>query len=75
MQPCPGKPYQQSLGFDVQGAANAFRYYAGWADKVHGSVIETTPEKLAYTIREPVGVCGQIIPYVGTVILRSTKGN
>jgi aldehyde dehydrogenase (NAD(P)+) len=59
-----GKPYQQAVAFDIRAAADAFRYYAGWADKVQGSVIETTPEKLAYTIREPVGVCGQIIPYV-----------
>lgn len=38
------------------------RYYAGWADKIQGDVIETAPSKLTYTIREPVGVCGQIIP-------------
>lgn len=68
-----GKPYQQAVGFDIRGAADAFRYYAGWADKVQGSVIETTPEKLAYTIREPVGVCGQIIPYVGIMKLNSLK--
>ncbi|KAG8162629.1 hypothetical protein KVR01_007107 [Diaporthe batatas] len=46
-----GKPY------------STLRYYAGFADKVFGQVIETTPEKFAYTIREPVGVCGQIIPW------------
>lgn len=68
-----GKPYQQAVGFDIRAAADAFRYYAGWADKVQGSVIETTPEKLAYTIREPIGVCGQIIPYVGNVNLHSIK--
>ena len=38
------------------------RYYGGFADKIHGDVIETNSNKLAYTIREPVGVCGQIIP-------------
>lgn len=36
---------------------------AGWADKIHGQVIDTTSAKLAYTIREPIGVCGQIIPW------------
>lgn len=41
---------------------NTLKYYAGYADKIHGQVIDTTAAKLAYTIREPVGVCGQIIP-------------
>ncbi len=40
-----------------------FRYYAGFADKVHGKVIDTGPSRLAYTLHEPVGVCGQIIPW------------
>lgn len=40
------------------------RYYGGWADKIHGQTIPTTPgQKLAYTIRQPVGVVGQIIPW------------
>ncbi len=39
------------------------RYYAGYADKLHGTVIDTGPAKLAYTLREPLGVCGQIIPW------------
>lgn len=43
--------------------AATIRYYAGYADKLHGQVIDTGPAKLAYTIREPVGVCGQIIPW------------
>lgn len=37
--------------------------FPGWADKFHGDVINTSPNKLAYTLREPVGVCGQIIPW------------
>lgn len=59
-----GKPYQHALQGDVMGTAKCLRYYAGWADKMHGDVIESGSEKLVYTIREPVGVCGQIIPYV-----------
>jgi len=43
--------------------AGCIKYYAGYADKIHGQVIDTTPAKLAYTIREPIGVCGQIIPW------------
>ena len=57
-----GKPYSDALNGDVAEVAEVFRHYAGFADKVFGQVIETTPDKFAYTIREPVGVCGQIIP-------------
>jgi aldehyde dehydrogenase (NAD(P)+) len=57
-----GKPYLVALNEDLTETAETIRYYAGFADKVFGQVIATTPEKFAYTIREPVGVCGQIIP-------------
>ena len=43
--------------------AGCIRYYAGYADKLHGQTIDTSPAKFAYTIREPLGVCGQIIPW------------
>ncbi|KAK5113656.1 hypothetical protein LTR62_003283 [Meristemomyces frigidus] len=58
-----GKPYQVALNEDLAEVAGCIKYYAGYADKIHGQVIDTTPAKLAYTIREPVGVCGQIIPW------------
>ncbi|KAL9610162.1 MAG: hypothetical protein Q9167_005116 [Letrouitia subvulpina] len=58
-----GKPYSVALDEDVAEVAATMRYYAGYADKLHGQVIDTGPAKLAYTIREPVGVCGQIIPW------------
>ncbi|KAK3674885.1 mitochondrial aldehyde dehydrogenase [Recurvomyces mirabilis] len=58
-----GKPYQVALNEDLAEVAGCLKYYAGYADKIHGQVIDTTPAKLAYTIREPVGVCGQIIPW------------
>lgn len=57
-----GKPYSVSRDDDLSETAGTIRYYAGFADKVFGQVIDTTPEKFAYTVREPVGVCGQIIP-------------
>lgn len=57
-----GKPYGDALNGDVFEVAEVFRYYGGFADKKFGQVIETTPDKFAYTVREPVGVCGQIIP-------------
>ncbi|KAJ9627145.1 mitochondrial aldehyde dehydrogenase [Taxawa tesnikishii (nom. ined.)] len=58
-----GKPYQVALNEDLMEVINTLKYYAGYADKIHGQVIDTTAAKLAYTIREPVGVCGQIIPW------------
>ncbi|KAF1350075.1 aldehyde dehydrogenase-like protein [Delphinella strobiligena] len=58
-----GKPYTVSRDEDLSEVIGTLKYYAGWADKVHGQVIDTTPDKLAYTIREPIGVCGQIIPW------------
>jgi aldehyde dehydrogenase (NAD(P)+) len=57
-----GKPYSVSLNEDLAEVVATLKYYAGFADKIHGQVIDTTPAKLAYTIREPLGVCGQIIP-------------
>jgi aldehyde dehydrogenase (NAD+) len=57
-----GKPYSVSFNDDLTETAETIRYYGGFADKVFGQVIDTTPEKFAYTVREPVGVCGQIIP-------------
>ena len=57
-----GKPFKHARAGDIKHAAMCLKYYAGWADKIQGNVIETEPSKLTYTIREPVGVCGQIIP-------------
>ncbi|ODV80053.1 aldehyde dehydrogenase [Suhomyces tanzawaensis NRRL Y-17324] len=48
---------------DVEESVAVFRYYAGWADKIHGQSIHPNPLKLAYTLHEPIGVCGQIIPW------------
>lgn len=59
----PGKPYSVSVADDLGEVINTFRYYAGWADKIHGQTIGTTHEKFAYTLRQPIGVVGQIIPW------------
>lgn len=48
-----GKPINSARG-DIGEAINCLRYYAGWADKVEGRTIDTGPEKLNYTKREPV---------------------
>lgn len=55
-----GKTFGAAKGFDVAEAAACFRYYGGWADKIHGKTIETSSSKFTYTRHEPVGVAGQI---------------
>ncbi|PKX90438.1 aldehyde dehydrogenase family protein [Aspergillus novofumigatus IBT 16806] len=57
-----GKAFQIAKG-DVALSANCIRYYGGWADKIVGQTIDTNPGSLTYTRHEPVGVCGQIIPW------------
>ena len=57
-----GKSVSMAKG-DVSSAAACLRYYGGWADKIHGKVIDTEHGKFNYTKQEPIGVCGQIIPY------------
>ncbi|KAH8164785.1 hypothetical protein CIB48_g3477 [Xylaria polymorpha] len=57
-----GKPYGDALG-DLDEVINCIRYYAGWADKIYGQTIPTTAQKFAYTLKQPIGVCGQIIPW------------
>ncbi|KAI0392104.1 aldehyde dehydrogenase [Xylariaceae sp. FL0594] len=57
-----GKPYSSSLG-DLGEVIDCIRYYAGWADKIFGQTIPTTNQKFAYTLKQPIGVCGQIIPW------------
>ncbi|CAN5789894.1 aldehyde dehydrogenase DhaS [soil metagenome] len=58
-----GKPVREARMIDIQGSIDCFRYYAGWADKIDGDVIPVPGPYLNYTRREPVGVCGQIIPW------------
>lgn len=57
-----GKRLSEAEG-DLRGAARAFDYYAGAADKLEGSQIPLGPDYLAYTIQEPVGVVAQIVPW------------
>ncbi len=58
-----GKPIADSRAWDIPATIATFRYYAGWADKIHGQVIPVANRYLTYTRREPVGVAGQIIPW------------
>ena len=70
-----GKPVFFSRIVDVPTVSDAFRYYAGWATKVEGSTIPISApgQYLAYTLREPVGVVGQIIPWNFPLIMASMK--
>ncbi|RDA86496.1 hypothetical protein CP532_2011 [Ophiocordyceps camponoti-leonardi (nom. inval.)] len=60
-----GKPLAVARDEDLAEVIGCLRYYAGWADKLQGSTIPTSSgsAKLAYTLRQPVGVCAQIIPW------------
>jgi len=72
-----GKPLKVARVADVPLSANHFRYYAGWATKIEGNTIPITtagPLKyLAYTLREPVGVVGQIIPWNFPLLMAAWK--
>lgn len=57
-----GKSITNAKG-DVGAVVGTIRYYGGWADKIHGKTIDVSPEMLNYTRQEPIGVCGQIIPW------------
>src|SRR5713101_1319067 len=68
-----GKPFTESRHVDIPAAAATFRYYAGWVSKIYG---ETNPSDEAffnYTLREPVGVCGQIIPWNFPLLMAAWK--
>jgi aldehyde dehydrogenase (NAD+) len=57
-----GKPLRQSRT-DVEVAARYFEFYAGVADKLMGRTIPVTPGLLDYTLREPIGVSAQVVPW------------
>ncbi|GJQ68946.1 Aldh [Trypoxylus dichotomus] len=64
-----GIPYSLSLAGMIAASINVARYYAGWADKNHGKTIPIDGKFFCYTRHEPVGVCGQIIPWNGPLIM------
>jgi acyl-CoA reductase-like NAD-dependent aldehyde dehydrogenase len=72
-----GKPVFEPREVDVPYAAETFRHFAGWADKLHGQAVPL-PEfmgraQLAYTVREPVGVVGAITPWNAPTMIASWK--
>ncbi|KAF8393342.1 hypothetical protein HHK36_021585 [Tetracentron sinense] len=58
-----GKLFSMGKERDIPGAAHTLRYYAGAADKIHGETLKMSRELQAYTLREPIGVVGHIIPW------------
>ena len=58
-----GKTLRESVGADILPAADVFRYYAGWVRKIYGETIPVDGPYLNYTLREPVGVVGAIVPW------------
>jgi len=58
-----GKPSFESGMVDLPSVVENFRYYAGWADKLTGETIPVGGPFLNYTLREPVGVVGAIVPW------------
>ncbi len=67
-----GKTIADSKG-DVEGVCNTLRYYAGWADKVEGRTIPVRGNIFCYTLRQPVGVVGQIIPWNFPMLMLAWK--
>jgi aldehyde dehydrogenase (NAD+) len=67
-----GKTINDSIG-DMQGVVNTLRYYAGWADKIEGRTVPVRGNFLSYTLRQPVGVVGQIIPWNFPLLMLAWK--
>ncbi|TFY75635.1 hypothetical protein EWM64_g8377 [Hericium alpestre] len=68
-----GKTFAYSRSIDIANAIGTLKYFAGFADKIQGKVIETSEDKLVYTRHEPIGVCGQIIPWNVPVMMMAWK--
>uniref|UniRef100_H2YC06 aldehyde dehydrogenase (NAD(+)) n=1 Tax=Ciona savignyi TaxID=51511 RepID=H2YC06_CIOSA len=68
-----GKPYNVSYNVDLELVIRCYRYYAGFSDKIHGKVIPADGNQHAYTRHEPVGVCGQIIPWNFPLLMQAWK--
>ncbi|XP_016473015.1 benzaldehyde dehydrogenase, mitochondrial-like [Nicotiana tabacum] len=58
-----GKPYEQAANEEIPMLIRLFRYYAGWADKIHGLTAPADSLHHVQILHEPTGVAGQIIPW------------
>ncbi len=68
-----GKPVSVARAVDVAKTVACYRYFAGWADKDHGKTIPIDGEFLCYTLHEPMGVVGQIIPWNFPMLMMAWK--
>lgn len=68
-----GKPIRESSYVDLPQVAENFEYFAGWATKIEGETIPVPGKMFNYTLREPVGVCGQIIPWNFPLLMAAWK--
>ncbi len=68
-----GKPITQSRLVDIPMSAQCFRYYAGWTDKMLGETIPVEGNFFNFTLREPVGVAGLIVPWNFPLMLTAWK--
>jgi aldehyde dehydrogenase (NAD+) len=68
-----GKPISDARNIDVPLVADCIEYYAGWANKVHGETIPVPGPFLNYTLREPIGVVGQIVAWNFPMLLAAWK--
>lgn len=68
-----GKPINDARTADIPLVIDCLRYYAGWADKMTGETIPIRGQYFCYTRREPLGVCGQIIPWNFPALMTAWK--
>ncbi|HKO35635.1 MAG TPA: betaine-aldehyde dehydrogenase [Pyrinomonadaceae bacterium] len=68
-----GKPIKESTYIDLPGVVENFEYFAGWATKIEGETIPVPGQMFNYTLREPLGVCGQIIPWNFPLLMAAWK--
>ncbi|XP_077237765.1 aldehyde dehydrogenase family 2 member B4, mitochondrial-like isoform X2 [Tasmannia lanceolata] len=68
-----GKPYEQSALVEIPMFARLMRYYAGWADKIHGLTVPADGPHHVQTLHEPIGVAGQIIPWNFPLLMYAWK--
>ncbi|XP_068637819.1 aldehyde dehydrogenase family 2 member B4, mitochondrial-like [Aristolochia californica] len=68
-----GKPYEQSALAEIPMVTRLLRYYAGWADKIHGLVVPADGPHQIQVLHEPIGVAGQIIPWNFPLLMYTWK--
>jgi betaine-aldehyde dehydrogenase len=67
-----GKPLREAI-YDMADAANCFRYYAGLASKPSGQTVDVPAPSVTQIVREPIGVCAQIIPWNYPLLMAAWK--